>query len=135
MVKGFGEKKEKREKSSGQVDREEKASKYDEVATQGGQEYKIFVRQFGSDDDSWLPCGSIAVPRGAQIADAVFANEEGIKTSIVRTYPKLRGYVSFTDVNIIAQKNQLKMMMDANNKPFSVPFYISCMLFSFPIFT
>lgn len=52
----------------------------------------IFVRQFGSDDKSWLPCGSIAVPRNAQVADAIFSNESGLKASIVRTYPKLRGY-------------------------------------------
>lgn len=52
----------------------------------------IFVRQFGSDDQSWLPCGAIAVPRNAQVPDAVFSNESSLKASIVRTYPKLRGY-------------------------------------------
>jgi hypothetical protein len=35
--------------------------------------------------------GSIAVPRGAQVSDAVFANEEGLRTAIVRTYNKLKG--------------------------------------------
>jgi len=89
---GFGEKKEKKEKSAGQVDREKKSNKYDEISATGGQEYNIFVRQFGSDDNTWLPTGSIAVPRGAQVADAIFANEEGIKASIVRMYPKLTGY-------------------------------------------
>ncbi|KAL9191065.1 hypothetical protein ACHAXT_000771 [Thalassiosira profunda] len=91
-AKGFGKEPEApREKSAGQADREEKASKYDEIAATGGQEYRIFVRQFGSDDKSWLPVGSIAVPRGAQVSDAVFANEEGLRTSIVRTYDKLKG--------------------------------------------
>ena len=91
-AKGFGKEPEApREKSEGQADREEKASKYDEIAATGGQEYRIFVRQFGSDDKSWLPVGSIAVPRGAQVSDAVFANEEGLRTSIVRTYDKLNG--------------------------------------------
>lgn len=90
--KGFGPKKEKKQKSEGQVDREKKSSKYDEISSGGGQEYNIFVRQFGSDDTTWLPSGSIAVPRGAQVADAIFANEEGIKVSISRTYPKLKGY-------------------------------------------
>ena len=91
-AKGFGTPPpEPRQKSAGQVDREEKASKYDEIAATGGQEYRIFVRQFGSDDKSWLPVGSIAVPRGAQVSDAVFANEEGLRTSIVRTYDKLKG--------------------------------------------
>ena len=52
----------------------------------------MYVRQFGSDDKSWLPCGSIAVPRNAQVSDAIFSNEGGLKGSIVRTYPKLRGY-------------------------------------------
>ena len=72
--------------------REQESSKYDEIAASGGQEYLIYVRQFGSDDKSWLPCGSIAVPRNAQVSDAVFANESGLKAGIVRTYPKLRGY-------------------------------------------
>ena len=94
LAKGFGEKKqtEKREKSEGQIKRESESSKYDEIANTGGQQYNIFVRQFGSDDSSWLPTGSIAVPRGAQVADAIYANEDGLKTAIVRTYPKLRGF-------------------------------------------
>lgn len=91
-AKGFGTPPpEPRGKSDGQVDREGKASKYDEIAATGGQEYRIFVRQFGSDDESWLPVGSIAVPRGAQVADAVFANTGGLETGIVRTYPNLKG--------------------------------------------
>jgi len=91
-TKGFGTPPpEPRKKSRGQVDREEKASKYDEIAATGGQEYRIFVRQFGSDDKSWLPVGSIAVPRGSQVSDAVFANENGLKAAIVRAYPKLKG--------------------------------------------
>ena len=93
MAKGFGASKEtKREKSEGQVKREQEASKYDELAATGGQEYNIFVRQFGSDDQSWFPCGAIAVPRGAQVSDAIYANEEALKTAIVRTYPKLKGF-------------------------------------------
>lgn len=91
-VKGFGAPPpEPKKKSEGQIDREKKASKYDDIAATGGQEYRIFVRQFGSDDQSWLPVGSIAVPRGAQVSDAVFANEEGLRTAIVRTYNKLKG--------------------------------------------
>ena len=91
-AKGFGATPpEPRQKSAGQVDREQKATKYDEIAATGGQEYRIFVRQFGSDDKSWLPVGSIAVPRGSQVSDAIFANEEGLRTSIVRTYDKLMG--------------------------------------------
>lgn len=91
-AKGFGAPPpEPRQKSEGQVDREQKASKYDEIAATGGQEYRVFVRQFGSDDKSWLPTGSIAVPRGAQVSDAVFANEEGLRSAIVRAYPKLKG--------------------------------------------
>ncbi len=49
------------------------------------------MRQFGSDDRSWLPVGSVAVPRGSQVSDAVFANEEGLRKAIVRTYDKLAG--------------------------------------------
>ena len=91
-AKGFGAPApEPRKKSEGQVQREQKASKYDEIAATGGQEYRIFVRQFGSDDQSWLPTGSIAVPRGSQVSDAVFANEEGLRSAIIRAYPKLKG--------------------------------------------
>lgn len=91
-AKGFGAPPpEKRGKSDGQIDREKKSSKYDDIAASGGQEYRIFVRQFGSDDKSWLPTGSIAVPRGAQVSDAVFSNEEGLRSAIVRTYPGLKG--------------------------------------------
>lgn len=67
------------------------SNKYDDIAASGGQEYAIFVRQFGGQDESWLPCGSIAVPRGSQVSDAIFANEEPLKTAIVRTFPKLKG--------------------------------------------
>lgn len=67
-------------------------NKYDDIAAAGGQEYSIFVRQFGGEDESWLPCGSIAVPRGAQVADAIFGNEEPLKSSIVRTFPRLQGF-------------------------------------------
>lgn len=94
MAKGFGseETNKKVEKSEGQIKREKEASKYDELAATGGQEYSVFVRQFGSGDDSWLPCGAIAVPRGAQVSDAIYSNEVALKQAIVRTYPKLGGF-------------------------------------------
>ena len=50
------------------------------------------MRQFGSDDQSWLPCGAVAVPRGAQVSDAIFVNQDALKQAIVRTYPKLKGF-------------------------------------------
>eukprot|EP00550_Attheya_septentrionalis_P005789 CAMPEP_0198285590 /NCGR_PEP_ID=MMETSP1449-20131203/4847_1 /TAXON_ID=420275 /ORGANISM="Attheya septentrionalis, Strain CCMP2084" /LENGTH=182 /DNA_ID=CAMNT_0043983059 /DNA_START=103 /DNA_END=651 /DNA_ORIENTATION=- len=93
-AKGFGEKPAasvKKEKSAGQVDRDTKAQNYDDIAASGGQEYRIFVRMFGSDDMSWLPTGTIAVPRGAQVSDAIYANEAGLKTGILRSYEKLKG--------------------------------------------
>lgn len=52
----------------------------------------MYVRQFGSDDKSWLPCGAIAVPRGAQVSDAIYANEAALKSAITRTYDKLAGF-------------------------------------------
>eukprot|EP00536_Pseudo-nitzschia_multiseries_P011549 jgi/Psemu1/67945/estExt_Genemark1.C_4000015 len=94
MAGGFGKSEDKapKEKSAAQMERERAGSKYDEIATSGGQEYSIFVRQFGGEDDSWLPCGSIAVARGDQVSNAIFSNEEALKTAIVRTFPKLQGY-------------------------------------------
>jgi hypothetical protein len=89
---GKGNSEVKKDQSAGQKERERASSKYDEIANQGGQEYSIFVRQFGSDDDSWLPCGSIAVARGDQVSNAVFSNEEPLKAAIVRSFPKLKGY-------------------------------------------
>lgn len=94
QAKGFGaeeDKPKKKEKSEGAKVRDQKAADYDKIAAAGGQEYSIFVRQFGSDDESWLPCGSIAVPRGAQVASVIFENEAPLKEAIVRTYPKLKG--------------------------------------------
>uniref|UniRef100_A0A7S1BFG1 Uncharacterized protein n=1 Tax=Corethron hystrix TaxID=216773 RepID=A0A7S1BFG1_9STRA len=92
-AKGFGEKKVvvERQKSAGQIKREEEGSRYDEISSGGGQEYNIFVRKFGGDDTSWFPCGSIAVPRGAQVSDAIYSNVSDLKSAIVRTYPKLKG--------------------------------------------
>ena len=91
-AKGFGATPpEPRQKSEAQIKRDQKANKYDEIAATGGQEYRIFVRQFGSDDKSWLPVGSIAVPRGAQVSDAVFADENALQSAIVRAYPNLKG--------------------------------------------
>jgi hypothetical protein len=95
--KGFGKEEEaapQKVKSETQIQREQAASQYDKIAATGGQEYAIFVRQFGSDDESWLPCGSIAVKRGEQVSNAIFGNEEPLKAAIVRTYPKLKGYES-----------------------------------------
>jgi Family of unknown function (DUF6523) len=81
----------KKTKSAAQVKRENAATKYDEISAAGGQEYNIFVRQFGSSDQSWLPCGAIAVPRGAQVSSAIYGNVAPLQQAIVRTYPKLRG--------------------------------------------
>ncbi|GKY92250.1 hypothetical protein MPSEU_000196200 [Mayamaea pseudoterrestris] len=93
--KGFGSSKTRREKSDGQIKREKESSKYDEIASQGGQEYNVWVRQFGSGgeagDKGWMPCGAIAVPRAAQVSDAIFANEQGLKAAISRVYPQLKG--------------------------------------------
>ena len=93
MSKGFGKQTTptKREVSEGAKKRAAESSKYDEISSTGGQEYSIFLRQFGSGDSSWLPCGAIAVPRGGQVSDAIFANEADLKKAIVRTYPKLKG--------------------------------------------
>ncbi|CAJ1946222.1 unnamed protein product [Cylindrotheca closterium] len=94
FAKGFDKSKKpaSKEKSAAQIEREQMSNKYDDIAASGGQEYAIFVRQFGGEDGSWLPCGSIAVPRGAQVSDAIFGNEEPLKLSIVRTFPKLKGF-------------------------------------------
>lgn len=90
--KGFGkEEVAKKIPSAASLERQKAVARYDDIAATGGQEYKIFIRQFGSDDDSWLPCGSIAVPRNAQVSNAIQANLENLKASIVRTYPKLSG--------------------------------------------
>jgi hypothetical protein len=92
---GFGAKDDnvpsKPAKTEGAVKRDAERSKYDELAGSGGNEYTIFVRQFGSDDKGWLPCGAIAVPRDAQVSDAIFANTASMVKSIVRVYPKLKG--------------------------------------------
>jgi len=92
-AKGFGTKEEppSREKSDAEKKRDAESSRYDDISTKGGQEYNIFVRKFGGDDTSWFPCGSIAVPRGAQVSDAIYSNIDNLKTAIVRTYPKLKG--------------------------------------------
>eukprot|EP00539_Tryblionella_compressa_P020927 CAMPEP_0178882562 /NCGR_PEP_ID=MMETSP0747-20121128/13588_1 /TAXON_ID=913974 /ORGANISM="Nitzschia punctata, Strain CCMP561" /LENGTH=183 /DNA_ID=CAMNT_0020550581 /DNA_START=59 /DNA_END=611 /DNA_ORIENTATION=+ len=94
MAKGFGseETQPKKVKSEAQMKREQASSRYDEIAAAGGQEYAIFVRQFGSEDDSWLPCGSIAVRRGEQVSNAIFGNQEALNAAIVRAYPKLKGF-------------------------------------------
>jgi Family of unknown function (DUF6523) len=41
-AKGFGSPEEKKVKSEGQVKREQQSSKYDEIASRGGQEYSTF---------------------------------------------------------------------------------------------
>jgi Family of unknown function (DUF6523) len=94
--KGFGSDKEidkvkeVKPKTAGAQKRDEGSKKYDEIAALGGQEYRIFVRQFGSSDQSWLPCGLIAVPRGAQVSAAIYGNVMELQKAIVRTYPKLK---------------------------------------------
>lgn len=93
-AKGFGKEQEEppqKAPSAAALERQQAVARYDNIAATGGQEYKIFIRQFGSDGDSWLPCGSIAVPRNAQVSNAIQANLDNLKASIVRTYPKLVG--------------------------------------------
>lgn len=90
-AQGFGKQEPKKAPSPGTIKREAESQRYDEIAATGGQEYRIYIRQFGSDDSSWLPCGSIAVPRNSQVSNAIKANVDALKTSIVRTYPKLKG--------------------------------------------
>ena len=92
--KGFGAKEpaKSKVKSEGQTKRESEANRYEEIAASGGQEYNIYVRQFGSDDKSWFPCGAVSVPRGAQVGDAIYANVDALKTAIVRLYPRLKGF-------------------------------------------
>jgi hypothetical protein len=91
-AKGFdGNAKPVKKKSEGQTKRDTQSNNYDQISATGGQEYSIFVRQFGGEDGSWLPCGSVAVPRGAQVSDALFSNESELRKSIVRTFPKLKG--------------------------------------------
>jgi len=80
-----------KEKSEGQLQRESRANKYEELASTGGQAYNIFVREFGEDEKSWYPCGSVAVPRGAQVSDAIYANIDELKASIVRDFKNLKG--------------------------------------------
>ena len=95
--KGFGSDKpeekvkEAKPKTEGAQKRDEFSKKYDDIAAMGGQEYRIFVRQFGSTDQSWLPCGLIAVPRGSQVSTAIYSNVAELQKAIVRTYPKLKG--------------------------------------------
>jgi hypothetical protein len=100
---GFGEKEDKKvttSKSVGAQQRDRGSQRYDEIAALGGQEYRIFVRQFGASDDTddnkknqngWLPCGLIAVPRGSQVPDAIQSTVLELQKAIVRTYPKLKG--------------------------------------------
>jgi hypothetical protein len=100
--KGFGSdkpdetvnSKKEKPKSAGAQKRDEFSKKYDAIAATGGQEYRIFVRQFGSNDQSWLPCGLIAVPRGSQVSTAIYSNVIELQSAIVRTYPKLKGMES-----------------------------------------
>jgi hypothetical protein len=92
MSEGFDKNKPApRQKSKAQEVREKASTRYDDVAAEGGQEYSVFVRQFGGEDESWLPSGSIAVPRGEQVSNAIFGNEAALKKAIVRVYPKLQG--------------------------------------------
>ena len=52
---------------------------------------QIYVRLFGQDAESWLPCGQIAVPRGEQVSRAIYSNEENVKKGTLRTWAGLRG--------------------------------------------
>ena len=90
-AEGFASKPPPREKSEAQINRELETGKFDELASTGGQEYQIYVRLFGQDAESWLPCGQIAVPRGEQVSRAIYSNEENVKKGTLRTWAGLRG--------------------------------------------
>ena len=91
---GFSKGEDKAEKpmTAGAQERKKLADKYDDLTAAGGQEYRVFVRQFGETDaEAWFPCGAVVVPRGAQVADAIYANEERLKESITRQFKNLKG--------------------------------------------
>mmetsp|Transcript_30059 Transcript_30059/g.59694 ORF Transcript_30059/g.59694 Transcript_30059/m.59694 type:complete len:185 (+) Transcript_30059:54-608(+) len=90
-AKGFADKPKPREKSEGQIKRESESAKFDDISSAGGQSYQIFVRLFGQDGKSWLPSGQIAVPRGEQVANAIYANEAGVKAAAARSWPNFKG--------------------------------------------
>merc|ERR1719506_41787 len=83
-----------KEKTAGAIKREQERSTYDNLSNTGGQEYTIFVRLFGQDDEKWIPAGAVAVPRGEQVAKAIYANEEGIKSGILRSFPGMKDDVA-----------------------------------------
>ncbi|KAL3928663.1 MAG: hypothetical protein SGARI_004969 [Bacillariaceae sp.] len=81
MAKGFGKEEAKPQKvqTEGAKTRADAGDRYDSIAAAG-------------DDESWFPCGSIAVKRGEQVSNAIFGNELALQEAIVRTYPKLKGF-------------------------------------------
>eukprot|EP00182_Erythrolobus_australicus_P005473 CAMPEP_0185833240 /NCGR_PEP_ID=MMETSP1353-20130828/2554_1 /TAXON_ID=1077150 /ORGANISM="Erythrolobus australicus, Strain CCMP3124" /LENGTH=165 /DNA_ID=CAMNT_0028531499 /DNA_START=154 /DNA_END=651 /DNA_ORIENTATION=- len=88
--KGFGKKPAPRPKSQGQIEREKASMRYDSMQKAGMPEYNIWIRVPGADEKSWYPVGSLCVDRSSKIADAIYANEEGLLSGAFRLFPRLR---------------------------------------------
>mmetsp|Transcript_2243 Transcript_2243/g.6698 ORF Transcript_2243/g.6698 Transcript_2243/m.6698 type:complete len:172 (-) Transcript_2243:1414-1929(-) len=96
--KGFGDKpkKENKEKSKSQIEREAAEKRLETMRKAGMPEYSIWLRQKG--EDEWFPVGSLAVDRSSKIAQAIYENEEALWKGARRQYPKLAGKEEETEI-------------------------------------
>merc|ERR1711988_848762 len=90
----------KRAKSSGQVEREQAASTFDSMKQRGVPEYEVWLRVKGdTSDKNWIPVGSMAVPRTADVQTgvtrAIYESEEQLQSGAFRMFPKLKQYEEF----------------------------------------
>ncbi|CAM9693338.1 unnamed protein product [Heterosigma akashiwo] len=86
--KGFGKPPVKKQKTAFQIEKEQAAQKYDEMASSGIPEYNIFAREFGT--EQWFPVGVMAIPRTAPVGDVIYNSEENLKKGAYKIFPNLK---------------------------------------------
>jgi len=71
-----------------QKQRQQAASKYENMVKQGLPAFNIFVRPEA--DSPWFPVGTLAVERSDKISAAIFQQEKELTAGALRLFPKLR---------------------------------------------
>lgn len=88
--KGFGDDKfsNKKPKSAAKVEKERASDAYDAAKATGVPEYRVFVRESGTEE--WAPIGCVTVPRSESIAQSIFGNRDALEKASTDAYAGLR---------------------------------------------
>ena len=81
--------------------KDEGTLKYERDQKRGVPEYNIFMRPTNGTEETWVPVGSMTIPRDTQPVFAIYEVEQELLKGTFKLYPKLK---AFYDVRKEADK-------------------------------